>query len=87
MDIINALGRRKSSVARVYLSKGKGKMTIKATTMDMEFPVKVEVRDGSMHVTGDIVVDRSKFDVKYPSVGDYAAKNDLKLKLDITAKI
>ena len=28
MEIINTLGRRKSSVARVYLSKGKGKITI-----------------------------------------------------------
>jgi polyisoprenoid-binding protein YceI len=65
----------------------KGKMTIKATTLDMEFPVKVEGKDGNMTVTGDIIVDRSKFDVKYPSVGDYAAKNDLKLKLDLKAKI
>ena len=28
MYVINTLGRRKSSVARVYLSKGKGKITI-----------------------------------------------------------
>ncbi|MEX2596331.1 MAG: 30S ribosomal protein S9 [Salibacteraceae bacterium] len=28
MDVINALGRRKTSVARVYLSKGKGNVTI-----------------------------------------------------------
>ena len=28
MEKINALGRRKSSVARVYMSKGKGKITI-----------------------------------------------------------
>ena len=28
MDVINALGRRKSSIARVYLKKGKGNITI-----------------------------------------------------------
>lgn len=28
MSVINTLGRRKSSVARVYLSKGKGKITV-----------------------------------------------------------
>ncbi len=28
MDVINKIGRRKSSVARVYLSTGKGKITI-----------------------------------------------------------
>lgn len=28
MDVINALGRRKASVARVYLTKGKGNITV-----------------------------------------------------------
>jgi len=28
MEVINTLGRRKKSIARVYLSKGKGKITI-----------------------------------------------------------
>jgi small subunit ribosomal protein S9 len=28
MEVINALGRRKSAVARVYISDGKGKITI-----------------------------------------------------------
>ena len=29
MEVINAIGRRKSAVARVYLSEGTGKITIK----------------------------------------------------------
>ena len=29
MDVVNALGRRKSSIARVYVSEGTGKITIK----------------------------------------------------------
>ena len=28
MDVINTIGRRKSSVARIYLSAGKGKITV-----------------------------------------------------------
>lgn len=28
MEVVNALGRRKSAVARVYVSEGKGKITI-----------------------------------------------------------
>ena len=28
MEVINAIGRRKSSVARVYVSEGTGKITI-----------------------------------------------------------
>ena len=28
MDTIHTIGRRKASVARIYLSKGKGKITV-----------------------------------------------------------
>lgn len=28
MDVINSLGRRKASVARIYMSKGKGNVTV-----------------------------------------------------------
>ncbi|MBO7652242.1 MAG: 30S ribosomal protein S9, partial [Bacteroidales bacterium] len=28
MDVFNALGRRKAAVARVYLSEGKGNITV-----------------------------------------------------------
>ena len=28
MEVINALGRRKSSVARIYMTEGTGKITI-----------------------------------------------------------
>jgi polyisoprenoid-binding protein YceI len=65
----------------------KGKMTIKGISKELEFPVKIEGRDGDMKVTGDIVFDRSLFDIKYPSVGNYAAKNEIKLKLNISSKI
>lgn len=39
MDVINALGRRKASVARVYLKKGKGNMTINGREYKEYFPV------------------------------------------------
>jgi small subunit ribosomal protein S9 len=39
MDVINALGRRKASIARVYLSKGKGKFTINNRTESEYFPI------------------------------------------------
>ena len=41
MEIINTLGRRKTSVARVYLSKGKGKVTINKRDYTEFFPVAV----------------------------------------------
>ncbi len=38
MDVINTIGRRKASVARVYLSKGKGKIAINKKDLAGYFP-------------------------------------------------
>ncbi len=38
METVNALGRRKSSVARVYLSEGTGKITINKRELENYFP-------------------------------------------------
>ena len=38
MEIINALGRRKSAVARVYLTEGTGKITINKKDIETYFP-------------------------------------------------
>lgn len=38
MEIINALGRRKSAVARVYLKEGTGKITINKRELNDYFP-------------------------------------------------
>ena len=39
MEVINALGRRKTAVARVYLSDGKGNITINKRELNEYFPV------------------------------------------------
>jgi small subunit ribosomal protein S9 len=41
MEIINTLGRRKTSVARVYLSKGSGKVTVNKKDFKTVFPTAV----------------------------------------------
>ena len=38
MEVINAIGRRKSSVARIYLSEGSGKITINKKDLTEYFP-------------------------------------------------
>lgn len=38
MEVINAIGRRKSAVARVYLSEGTGKITINKKDINVFFP-------------------------------------------------
>ena len=40
MEVINALGRRKAAVARVYLNEGKGNITINGRELEDFFPTK-----------------------------------------------
>ena len=41
MDVVNALGRRKSSIARVYVSEGTGKITINKKDLTEYFPSSI----------------------------------------------
>ncbi len=41
MEVINTLGRRKTAVARVYLTKGKGNVTVNKKDYKEFFPVAV----------------------------------------------
>ncbi len=41
MEVINSLGRRKTSVARVYLTKGSGKMIVNRKDYKEVFPIAV----------------------------------------------
>ena len=38
MEVVNATGRRKSAVARVYISEGTGKITINKKDVTVYFP-------------------------------------------------
>ena len=38
MEVINAIGRRKSSVARIYMKEGTGKITINKKDLTEYFP-------------------------------------------------
>jgi small subunit ribosomal protein S9 len=40
MEIVNAIGRRKEAVARVYLTEGKGNITINKRDLKEYFPVE-----------------------------------------------
>ncbi len=41
MEIINAIGRRKAAVARVYVSEGKGNITINNKDFKVYFPIGI----------------------------------------------
>jgi small subunit ribosomal protein S9 len=62
MDTIHTIGRRKASVARIYMSKGKGNITVNGKDFKEYFPVdtmqfKLEQPFNIANLTG-------KFDVK-----------------------
>ncbi len=62
METINAVGRRKASVARIYLTKGDGKITINGKQVKEYFPqahVQIAVTDPLAIVEGT-----NDFDVK-----------------------
>ena len=44
MEVVNALGRRKSAVARIYVSEGTGKITINKRDLAQYFPSSIVVK-------------------------------------------
>lgn len=69
-----------------------GNLTIKEKTDEITFKANVAEADGALTATGDIVVDRSKFDVKYGSgsffdnLGDKTIYDEFGLKVSLVAK-
>jgi small subunit ribosomal protein S9 len=61
MEIINASGRRKTSVARVYLKPGNGKITINKRDIEQYFTVPTLV--GSVKQPFAVTEHEGKFDV------------------------
>jgi small subunit ribosomal protein S9 len=67
MSVINTLGRRKTSVARVYLSEGTGKITVNKRDLDVYFstPVLLEKVNQPFAITENV----GKYDVKVNVAG------------------
>lgn len=40
MEIVNAIGRRKRAIARIYLREGKGQITINSKALEVYFPLQ-----------------------------------------------
>ena len=67
MEVINALGRRKTAVARVYMSKGKGNISINKKEMADFFPIDVlQAKVNQPFVLTDTV---GKYDIKVNVAG------------------
>jgi len=62
MSVINTLGRRKTSVARVYLSEGTGAITVNKKDLNEYF--STEVLLGKVKQPFEITENVDKYDVK-----------------------
>ena len=62
MKVVNALGRRKSAVARVYLSEGKGNVTINGR--DLQDYFKEDTLRYIVNQPFAVTATEGKFDVK-----------------------
>jgi polyisoprenoid-binding protein YceI len=82
-------------VTTKILSKGadqyavKGNLTIKGITNEIEFPATIQVANGHISAKAKIVVDRTKFDIKFRSgnffqnLGDKAIDDNFELDVDL----
>lgn len=62
MQVINAVGRRKTSVARIFLKNGNGKITVNARPLEQYFPLETlrTIATRPLSVTETL----GKFDIK-----------------------
>lgn len=70
-----------------------GKMTIKGITQTLTFPAIVAFAGNGMTANADVVIDRSKYDVRYGSksffsdIGDNAIYDEFTLKVKLVATL
>lgn len=62
MDVINTIGRRKTAVARIYLSEGQGNITV--NKKDYKDFFATSVQQGKVHQPFTITETIGNFDVK-----------------------
>ena len=67
MEVINALGRRKTAVARVYLTKGNGKISINKREMTEFFPI--DFLQAKVHQPFALTGTACQYDIKVNVVG------------------
>jgi len=70
-----------------------GLLTIKGITQALSFDAAVNIDENSLYATGEIVVDRTKYDIKFRSgnffkdLGDSLIHNDFILDLNLVANL
>lgn len=67
MDVTSAVGRRKTSIARVYLSKGKGNIVVNKKTFEEYFPMVTQ--RNKITRPFDLTETKDQYDVKVNVIG------------------
>lgn len=85
------------AITRVESTNGEnkkvtGNLTIKGITHPVTFPARIEVKDGIVKASGKLVIDRTKWDVRYKSgkffdnLKDQAISDSVEFNMKIVAK-
>lgn len=83
----------KPQTGEEYNSVINGNLTIKGITHPTSFPAKIETTEGKFAAYGEMVIDRSKYDVRYGSnsffdnLGDKAIYDEFTMKVSLGAKL
>ncbi len=62
MEVINTIGRRKTSVARIYMQPGKGDITVNKRTLESYFPF--DLHQIIVKQPLELVKENGSFDIK-----------------------
>jgi polyisoprenoid-binding protein YceI len=71
----------------------KGKLTIKGITNDVEFPSTIQIAKDQVTAKAKIIVDRTKFDIKFRSgnffenLGDKAIEDNFELNVELVGSV
>ena len=69
-----------------------GNLTIKGVTNPVTFPAKIEVKDGIVRANGKLVIDRTKWGIRYRSgkfydnLADQTVSDEIEIHMKIVAK-
>ncbi|MDA7501962.1 YceI family protein [Chitinophagales bacterium] len=70
-----------------------GNLTIKGITHPVDFPLAIDIIEGGLHCTGELVIVRTKWGINYKSKSVFSALkdqfifDDIDLKIDLTVRL
>jgi len=81
------------AITSVSGSHVEANLTIKGITNPVAFDAAVDVNDSALHATAKLIIDRTKYDMKFRSgnfftnLGDTLIYNEFELNVSITARV